>query len=451
MLLAHSQSGAITLRAAIQRYFEVALYLLVLTGFGTLASTGGVDLPTMLLAGAAVLFRGYLLATRRTFLIPERWTTVLTVAYAGFYLLDYFFISGGFLNATIHLVIFAQVVRLFSARRERDYYFLAVIAFLMVLAAAVLTVGSMFLLTFSGFMLVAAVAVILMEMRHTAAKSTVHANESRDELAHRHMAFSLAGASPVLVLFILLGAAGIFFLLPRISAGYFSAYAPTSDLTTGFSDRVQLGQIGQIQQSNSVVMHIQIDGDTRGAYDLKWRGVALSRFDGHSWSNPLDQVPALHLPDGRFSLVPARPPWEQANEEPALPTVHSIHYRVMMEPVGTNVFFLASKPATLAGNYRVVMVDRAGAVYDRDLQRPISLYQADSNIAQPSAQQLRRASGTPPPSVSLNYLQLPSTLDIRVPGLAQQVTEAADDDYDKAVTIERYLMSNYGYTLQLPR
>src|SRR6266700_4231808 len=141
MLLAHPQSGAITLRAAIQRYFEVALYLLVLTGFGTLASTGGVDLPTMFLAGAAVLFRGYLLATRRTFLIPERWTTVLTVAYAGFYLLDYFFISGGFLNATIHLVIFALVVRLFSAGRERDYYFLAVIAFLMVLAAAVLTVG----------------------------------------------------------------------------------------------------------------------------------------------------------------------------------------------------------------------------------------------------------------------------------------------------------------------
>src|SRR5947209_18506253 len=268
MLLAHPQSGAITLRTAMQRYFEVALYLLVLTGFGTLASTGGVDLPTMLLAGAAVLFRGYLLATRRTFLIPERWTTVLTVAYAGFYLLDYFFISGGFLNATIHLVIFALVVRLFSAGRERDYYFLAAIAFLMVLAAAVLTVGSMFLLTFSGFMMVAVVAVILMEMRHAAAKSTVHASEPRDELAHRHLAFSLAGASPLLVLFILLGAAGIFFLLPRISAGYFSAYAPGSELTTGFSGRLQLGPSGQIQQSHAVVMHIQIDRDDRGVFDL---------------------------------------------------------------------------------------------------------------------------------------------------------------------------------------
>src|SRR3989441_3290082 len=249
-----AQPGVITLRAAIQRYFEVALYLLVLTGFGTLASTGGVDLPTMLLAGAAVLFRGYLLATRRTFLIPERWTTVLTVAYAGFYLLDYFFIFGGFLNPTIHLVIFALVVRLFSARRERDYYFLAVIAFLMVLAASVLTVGSMFLLTFSGFMIVAVVAVILMEMRHAAAKSTVHASGPRDEVAQRHMAFSLGGAAPVLVLFILLGAAGIFFLLPRISAPSFSAYAPRSELTTAVCGRLPLSQIGQIPPQHARVL-----------------------------------------------------------------------------------------------------------------------------------------------------------------------------------------------------
>src|SRR5438876_10895908 len=100
MLLAHPQSGAITLRTAMQRYFEVALYLLVLTGFGTLASTGGLDLLTMLLAGAAVLFRGYLLATRRTFLIPERWSTDLTVAYVVISFEDYFFISGGFLKVT---------------------------------------------------------------------------------------------------------------------------------------------------------------------------------------------------------------------------------------------------------------------------------------------------------------------------------------------------------------
>src|SRR5438874_13419591 len=107
------------------------------------------------------------------------------------------------------------------------------IAFLMVLAAAVLTLGIMFLLTFSGFMIVAVVAVILMEMRHAAAKSTVHASELQDELAHRYMAFSLARASPVLVLLLLPGAAGIFFLLPRISAVHFISSAPDGELTTG--------------------------------------------------------------------------------------------------------------------------------------------------------------------------------------------------------------------------
>ncbi len=86
------------------------------------------------------------------------------------------------------------------------------------------------------------------------------------------MGISLATATPALVFFISLGAAAIFFVLPRMSSGYLSAYAPGAKSSTGFSDRVRLGQIGEIQQSNALVMHIQIDGDPRGAFDLKWRG-----------------------------------------------------------------------------------------------------------------------------------------------------------------------------------
>jgi len=126
--------------AEIHRYFEIVLYLLMLTGFVTLASTGGLDLITVLLVGAALLFRAYQLATQRPFFIAERWTTLLTLGYVAFYLVDYLVLAGGFLNATVHLVLFVMVVRLFSAQRDRDYYFLAVISFLMVLAASVLTV-----------------------------------------------------------------------------------------------------------------------------------------------------------------------------------------------------------------------------------------------------------------------------------------------------------------------
>ena len=123
------------------------------------------------------------------------------------------------------------------------------------------------------------------------------------------MAFSLAGASPLLAILILLGATAIFFVLPRISTGYLSAFARNHVFNTGFSDQVQLGQIGEIQQSNSLVMHIQIDGDTHGAYDLKWRGVTLSVFDGKTWFNPHAQHVVTSAGSGRFLLLQDRANW----------------------------------------------------------------------------------------------------------------------------------------------
>ena len=430
------------LATALQRYFEIALYLLVFTGFGTLVATGGLSIVTALLVTAALLVREYMLLARRPWLIPESWTAWLTLGYVAFYLADYFLISGGFLDATVHLVLFVMVVRLFSARRDRDFYFLSVIAFLMVLSAALLTVDSVFLLSFAVFMLTAVVSFILMEMRHVSAKAGVNWRQSGMEMTYRNMAGSLAVASPILVLCILLGAAGIFFLLPRASAGYLGAYAPGGEITTGFSDRVELGRIGEIQQSASVVMHIRIDGDDRGSFDLKWRGVALSHFDGRSWSNNRDERPLFPRLDGLFVLPP------RAGGHSSSP--HPIHYRVVMEPVGMNVFFLAATPESLEGNYGHVAIDNGGGVFNLDPEHPVNRYQATSDIAQTSASSLRRAGQAYPPEVLSSYLGLPA-LDSRIPELARKITASADNDYDRAAALETYLRTHFGYSLQLSR
>lgn len=434
----------VALPAAIQRYFEVALYLLVLTGFGTLASTGKLGLTTVLLVGAALVFRGYLLASRRSFLIPERWTTVLTLAYAAFAVADYFLLASGFLNASVHLVLFVMVVRMFSAQRERDYYFLSVLAFLMVLSAAVLTVDSTFVLAFAGFMLTAVVTFILMEMRHISTKATVHAQDSSDHGAYRKMAYSLSGAAPVLVVCILLGSAAIFFVMPRISTGYLSAYSPSAQLTTGFSERVELGGIGEIQQSSSVVMHIQIDRDQDGNSNLKWRGVALGDFDGRAWSTPREHRIVPRLPDSSFALGQG----EGQNPRPA--GSEPIHYRVLMEPVGTNVFFLAAEPRTLQGNYNLVARDSAGAVFDFDPAHPINVYDATSLPAHPRPADLRSAGQSYPLDVQLSYTRLPH-LDPRIPRLAAEITASSTNNYDRAAALERYLATNFTYSLQLSR
>src|SRR5580704_18143603 len=151
--------------AAMRRYFDISLYLRLLTAFGTLASTGKLGIAAVLMVTTALLFRGYLLFSRSPWLLAERWTSFLTLGYIFFYLADYLLFSRGFLGATVHLVLFVMIVRLFSAYRDRDYYFLSIIAFLMVLAAALLTVDSVFLLGFSSFMLTAVGTFVLMEMR----------------------------------------------------------------------------------------------------------------------------------------------------------------------------------------------------------------------------------------------------------------------------------------------
>jgi transglutaminase-like putative cysteine protease len=441
----NAQIDAAPLSLAINRYFEFAVYLLVLVGFGTLASTGGLDLLAMVLAGAALAARGYLLVERRRVVISERWTMPLTIAYFVFYLADFLLLSRSFLTATVHLVLFAVVVRTFSLRRDRDYTMLAILAFLMVLASAVLTVDSVFMLFFAAFMLMAVATFILMEMRRSGLTARFQARHSGDAREDRQLAFSLARVTPGLVLMILVGAAAVFFLLPRMSTGYLGGYTYGTDFSTGFSDQVQLGRIGQIQQSNAVVMHIQIDGDRDGKYALDWRGVALAKFDGKNWSNPREQSVLYREADGSFRI----PLVGQGVARAVTARDHLIHYRVLMEPIGTNVFFLAPWARRVKGAYRTLQIDDGGAVSDLDSQRSVSLYEADSDISTPSPQQLRGA-GNYLPEFALVYLQLPE-LDRRIPQLAAQITGSASNSYDKAIAIERYLQTHYGYTLQLPR
>jgi len=438
---ARAESAAVQF-LPLQRYLEVVVYLLALTGFATLASTGGLDLPGIVFVSSALLIRGYLLASGQTLIITGSWTTILTVGYAIYYLADYFLISRSFISATVHLVLFVLVVRLFSTQRERDYYFLAVISFLMVLAAAVLTVDSVFLVTFALFMLTAVASVVLMEMNHASLRARSQP-KARDGTVRR-LTFSLARVSPLIMLLILGGATGIFFVLPRVSAGYLRAFAPRNEYVGGFSDQVQLGGIGEIQQSSALVMHIQIDGDTRGSFTLKWRGVYLNSFDGKSWTGPRAQHAAPRLPGGDFVIMPPDSVWRAAG------TLRSaIHYRVLMEPIGTNIFFLASTPLELRGNYRAVGMDGSGAVFDLDPDRPVGRYEGWSDTSQPAPDELRRAAGSYPPEVGVLYLRVPA-LDPRIGQLARHITANLDNNYDRAAALDIYLRTHFGYTLQLP-
>ena len=327
--------------SALERYFQVSLFLLIVTGFVALAGTGRLDwLSTFFVAGALV-FRGYLLARNRDLQIPVRWTNYLTLLYVLVFFGDLFLVSGSYVAATVHLVLFSLVIKLFSIQKPRDYVYLAVLAFLAVLAASVLTVSSSFLPIFTVFLLLAINTFIAMEVRRAMIKAVHRGHIPNQRDFSRQVGRWLSLNSLLLMSGIAAFSVILFFLLPRFSAGYLSSYAPRTEFTTGFSDHVQLGEIGRIQQSNAVVMHVQFEHG-EGNLDLRWRGIALNQFDGKTWTNENPELEIISEQSPIRSLQVERHNLPQSVRETGQSRL--LRYRVIMEPIGTNVLFLAPVP-----------------------------------------------------------------------------------------------------------
>src|SRR3569832_801472 len=108
---------------AVERYFQISLYLLVCTGFATLVTTGKLDILSVVGVTFALLGRGWLLLRHENIKIHERWTSYFTIAYVPIYLLDFLFVSQSFVTATVHMVLFIMLAKIFSVQRDRDYLY----------------------------------------------------------------------------------------------------------------------------------------------------------------------------------------------------------------------------------------------------------------------------------------------------------------------------------------
>jgi hypothetical protein len=124
----------------IERFFQASLLGLLASGFLALAFSGYLDSATIglttlgLLARAVTVFGNF---RERRFSTPI--ANALTLAYIGFYPVDYIYLSREFIPATVHLVCFLSVIRILSARTNRDYFFVKVLAFLELLGATLMS------------------------------------------------------------------------------------------------------------------------------------------------------------------------------------------------------------------------------------------------------------------------------------------------------------------------
>ena len=452
--------------SAIRRHFEISLYFLLLTGVLTLVSTGKLDLLTMLVLPAAMLFKGYRWWHRKGPELSNRMATWLTVSYFIFFPFDLWIISrllaAGAQNpglyaallATVHLMLFATVIRLYSATTTRDFLFLTMMGFTSMLAAAILTVDTVFLAFFFIFLGLAVSTFVALEMWRSAQGTVTRPVETGTNAAHElHNSLAIMALGIAFGSLVLGGV--IFLVLPRFSGGYMSGLNMQPTMISGFSDDVELGEIGEIKKSSMVVMRVTVDGGMKKAQGVHWRGVALTRFDGKRWYNEAHEPTTLTSPgeDGWFRL--------NSQDAHAPKTGIPIHYKVLLEPIGSNALFFANDAEGVRGRFTddtgrppfgqrhtYLLQDFTGSIFNPYHSYTRVEYEANSVVPMPSPAAAREAGSNYPDSIRKTYLQLP-VLDSRIPELAKQITARDNTPFDKARSIEGYLRSHYGYTLDL--
>jgi hypothetical protein len=430
-----------------------------------LVSTGKLDLVSILLPPAALLIKGYRWWHGRGPELSNRVATWITIAYFVFFPFDLWVVSRllgsdaqhpglyAALLATIHLMLFAIIVRLYSASTTRDYLFLTLMAFASMLASAILTVDTTFVVFFLVFLALAVSTFVGLEMWRSAQGAVTQPIANGTRAARRlHNAL---GITSVAIAFGSLAIGTIIFLfLPRFTGGYMSGFNLQPTLISGFSDNVELGEIGEIKKSSMVVMRIRVDGGFEAARGVHWRGVALTTFDGRRWySEPHETVTLTPASEGWFHL--------SAGENNRSRGGRPIQYTVLLEPIASAALFLVNDAESVRGRFNsetgmtpmdqrraYLLQDPTGSVFNPYHSFSRMQYEARSILPVPPAAALRKAGSDYSASMRETYLQLPQ-LDPRIPDLAKQITAHAETPYDKAQALEGYLRSHYGYTLDL--
>lgn len=426
----------------IDRFFEFSLLGMLAAGFFALAGSGYLDWPTATLTLLAMCARGLMVAGVLHFQLSNRTIAILTLIYVIFWPIDYFLVSNSFLAATVHLVCFLAAIKILTAKTNRDYTYIKMIAVLELLAAAVLSISLSFLAYLALFLLLAIAAFASGEVRRSAQLRAAEWSGSVVRGGLNAFPRRLSMLSTSLFAGILVMTAGMFFVLPRTARAALDRFVPARYHLPGFTNGITLGEIGEIKKSSAAIMHIK--SQTEGPLRVRWRGGSLSHFDGLHWTNWADQLKEEELPIEHGVLMFTTPYFRPASRRG-----HVISYSVRMADAGSDTLFMAGTPGSISINQPFVWFQpETGAIKivpERSERVTYGVYGflEDDEFAAPGTAEPLRVRDRE------ELLQLPRRLDARIPLLAEEMSAGAATDFQKARAIETSLRRNYGYTLQL--
>lgn len=402
---------------------------LVASGFIALAGSGHVDSPTFALVCAGLCLRAAMVMGWVRIRFSGGVIAAVAASYIGLYALDVSVISRDPFTATVHGVCFIALLKIVTAESDRDYGYVGIIAFLELLTAALLSFRAFFFAWLALFVFFAIAAFTSSEVRGSLRRFEGRTSRPETRLTWRLATLTCAAAALTLVL-----TAGLFLLIPRTARAAAVWFPSAPHGITGFSDRIDLGRFGEIVKDDRPVMRVRFFYSSHVPPNLKWRGAALSEFDGRSWREPFTFRLPQHRVTGTLAVADG---WQRSRRDGS-----RFMYRVDLADAGSGFLFIAGVPEYLN-------VDAP-----RITETPEDSFRVSAEPGQPLSYEVSAHSGPPlaydlTPADRSRYLKLPP-IDERIRSLARAWAGGAPDELE-ARRIENHLRSEFRYTLETPR
>lgn len=438
-----------------KRTFKIVFFQLLLSSFLAILATGKLEwiLGGLYLSALGLAFvKGEDISRRhRGF---RHWQVVLLLfVFTVVFLADLLALSGDFVLSVVHVAMAVSVLKLFTANSPRDYFYLFLIAFGFLLIATTIAFDLSFVLYLTWFMVAGILALMLFEIRTSsrlfsktgageAAADEGSADDPLEPATPGRINIS-ARALTTLGLSVYVGIIALaiptFVILPRLALGLWQLNLANRMAISGFSDTTRLGDISSIKMSEIVVMHVKTNQPTESLpSDLKWKGIALDKYDGRGWRlSNTRKVDLTIRPGGSFHLDRRRDPEQLLLQE------------FYLEPITSQVLFLAHRQLSISRDALAVAQTFTGTAVSPYIRFQKFKYSGYSDIYRPSPDAIARAPRGYPGWFPATLTETPRRSP-RMEDLVRRVTAGIPSPYRQALALRQYLQDNYRYSLEMP-
>ena len=321
----------------------------------------------------------YAVDRKQMLVLPRQLANILAVGTLGVLYFEYRLDDTQRIPALAHWLVYLQLIKYFLPKTAEDDWFLFLLGLMQVLIGSVvnqsdqvgtlaLRVGHARRLGARPVLSAAGSPPILAALRRSggmpwqSARQEFHA-PSVDPYRGLFDFPYVAATVRVMVTTLALGGL-IFLVLPRQAGATRSqSGAPLARHLTGFDEEVQLGQLGEILENDSVVMTVQLSDENGDAIrpdeEPLWRGVTMLHYEGGRW---------VRQTKGTQAIVSFK-------DDARLKNGRLIRQKIKLEPIDSPTLF-GIRPILNA----VVRLSASSALFQQQRRHALSLRSSERRI-----------------------------------------------------------------------